>query len=302
MITRFDHIMIAVRDLDMAIEHYQRLGFQVTPGGTHAQLGTQNALIQFGLGYFELVATIDPVKTMQVIPTIEIVLDILDQRDSAIIGLALASNDLQQDIARLNNTKLAVTPPYVIQRERADKDPINVHVFMPGGFPWRRPWPFLYQWEKTDQQRLAEEDMTPLHQNGITGITRVAVGIAPHNFESTVTLYQREFGLTLDKRDYLPRLNAQRATFRVGTAFIDLLAPGGEGQLQTDLSEIGEGVFEIELTVNNLKQSQAFLARQDITTMLDAAGPSSLLIDPRQTFGTRYILIDQQLVNSQPHI
>jgi hypothetical protein len=32
MITRFDHAVIAVRNLDEAMDHYRTLGFDVSPG------------------------------------------------------------------------------------------------------------------------------------------------------------------------------------------------------------------------------------------------------------------------------
>lgn len=35
MITRFDHLVIAVRDLDIASERFRALGFEVRPGGEH---------------------------------------------------------------------------------------------------------------------------------------------------------------------------------------------------------------------------------------------------------------------------
>src|SRR5687767_5894308 len=40
MITRFDHAVIAVADLDLAIEAYRALGFDVFPGGRHEHRGT----------------------------------------------------------------------------------------------------------------------------------------------------------------------------------------------------------------------------------------------------------------------
>ena len=55
MITRFDHLVIAVSDLDRAMDSYRSLGFEVFPGGRHEHRGTHNALIRFGgLDYVEL--------------------------------------------------------------------------------------------------------------------------------------------------------------------------------------------------------------------------------------------------------
>jgi hypothetical protein len=59
VITRFDHLVIGVRDLHMASDAFRRLGFDVRPGGNHTRLGTHNALIRFGLDYLELLAIHD---------------------------------------------------------------------------------------------------------------------------------------------------------------------------------------------------------------------------------------------------
>src|ERR687886_2028725 len=57
---RFDHIVVAVKDLNKAIATYRNgLGFTVVPGGEHPT-GTHNALVHFGLSYVELLAVRDP--------------------------------------------------------------------------------------------------------------------------------------------------------------------------------------------------------------------------------------------------
>ena len=56
MITRFDHGVIGVRNLDEAIRRYRSLGFDVSPGGRHTGLGTHNAIVRFGLDYLELIS------------------------------------------------------------------------------------------------------------------------------------------------------------------------------------------------------------------------------------------------------
>jgi catechol 2,3-dioxygenase-like lactoylglutathione lyase family enzyme len=42
VLTRLDHLVILVRDLDRAVRDYEGLGFTVTPGGKHADGLTRN--------------------------------------------------------------------------------------------------------------------------------------------------------------------------------------------------------------------------------------------------------------------
>ena len=61
MLTRLDHLVILVYDLERAVRGYEELGFTVTPGGEHADGLTHNALVAFEDGsYLELVAFLDP--------------------------------------------------------------------------------------------------------------------------------------------------------------------------------------------------------------------------------------------------
>jgi hypothetical protein len=53
-LTGIDHVILPVRDIDAAVDHFQRrLGFYIPPEerGSHSQLGTVNACIDFRLGY-----------------------------------------------------------------------------------------------------------------------------------------------------------------------------------------------------------------------------------------------------------
>lgn len=54
-VTGTDHAVVAVRDLDAAAEKWRRLGFTVSPRGTHsAHLGSANYTIVFDIDYIEL--------------------------------------------------------------------------------------------------------------------------------------------------------------------------------------------------------------------------------------------------------
>jgi len=54
-----DHVVIMVRDLDAAADAWRRLGFTLSPRGTHsAHMGTGNHTVMLGPDYFELLGVV----------------------------------------------------------------------------------------------------------------------------------------------------------------------------------------------------------------------------------------------------
>src|SRR5262245_22819237 len=59
MLTRIDHVMVCVPDLDEGRAAYARIGFSVHPGGIHPGKGTHNAIGFNEHDYLELLAIRD---------------------------------------------------------------------------------------------------------------------------------------------------------------------------------------------------------------------------------------------------
>jgi catechol 2,3-dioxygenase-like lactoylglutathione lyase family enzyme len=59
-IAGIDHAVVVVKDLDAAAENWKRLGFTISPRGTHsAHMGTGNYTIMLGEDYIELLGVLD---------------------------------------------------------------------------------------------------------------------------------------------------------------------------------------------------------------------------------------------------
>src|SRR4030095_11809722 len=97
MITRLDHVVIGVRDLDEAIQAFQQLGFEVRPGGRHTGRGTHNALIRFGLDYLELLAIYDVSEITHSDGQGQFMMEYLRERSGALLGFAFASDNLEDE-------------------------------------------------------------------------------------------------------------------------------------------------------------------------------------------------------------
>lgn len=59
-ITRFDHAVVGVTDLEAAAKKWSRLGFRITPKGEHEGKGTANYCVMLPNAYVELIGITDP--------------------------------------------------------------------------------------------------------------------------------------------------------------------------------------------------------------------------------------------------
>jgi catechol 2,3-dioxygenase-like lactoylglutathione lyase family enzyme len=280
MPTRFDHAVIAVRDLDSAIEQFRRLGFDAQAGGRHTGRGTHNGLVRFGLDYFELLSVYDEAEARAHNPSGLTILDALHGRDAALVGYALATTNIEQDAERFKGTGSELPLPNSMQRTRPDGQTLTWRTLSPGGASWNRPWPFLIQWDIPDEQRL-QVDQPGVHPNGATGWRRVAV--VTRNLESTLDVYQNQLGLELVKRD--TRQGAHSATFALGKSTIQLFELESEGHVQQIIKEKGEGPFALSFAVQSLEQTRTFLERQGIHFVQKTAEIEKLVLDPSETYG-----------------
>ncbi len=290
MVTRFDHIVIGVRDLDVATQRYQQLGFDVRPGGRHTGLGTHNAIIRFGLDYIELLSIYDETEAKVSKLGGQALLDFLHQREGGLLGYALATTGIEQESERFRGTELLVQEPFAMQRLRPDGRLLTWRLLIPGGVGWRRPWPFLIQWDALDEQRLSWE-VPGIHPNGAIAWIRAAVAV--RNLECATDLYQHQFGLKLQESGEVSHLAARRTIFQLGTSSIDLLMPTGEGLVQQVLTDVGEGLLEVSFAVKDLKQTRSFLRQRGIDFELEVAGPGTLLISPHHALGARLIFTEK---------
>ena len=168
MLTRLDHLVILVRDLDLASADYERLGFTVTPGGEHADGLTRNALVPFeDESYLELVAFLDPE----------------DPKDNVwgwrrfvphegLIDYCISSDDLDADVRRLESLGFGVDGPDDGGRRLPDGTSVR----------WRsarirqegRIFPFLIE-DLTPRELRVPGGSATRHQNGATGVSRLDI-------------------------------------------------------------------------------------------------------------------------------
>lgn len=164
----FDHMVIAVADLEAAMSAYASLGFTVRYGGQHPGRRTHNALISFVEGnYLELIAErpgLPPTSDAREAWVREAI-----QEGQALLTFALRSPNLAATVARCEERGL----PFTTLQDGARKRPDGARIAWRAATPSLPDLPFLIEDVSARDLRISEvgEDVT--HANGAKGVRQV---------------------------------------------------------------------------------------------------------------------------------
>ena len=100
MLTRIDHVMICVPDLQEGIDAYTKIGFDVRPGGVHPGRGTHNAISFLQEDYVELMSVRDADEYRKAAGASGGLLDFLG-KGGGFRFVAVQSSDLEADVAAM---------------------------------------------------------------------------------------------------------------------------------------------------------------------------------------------------------
>ncbi len=157
MTLQFDHAIVAVDNLDAAIQDYSDLGFTVSRGGVHANRATHNALITFeNATYIELLALTGESPLPGLVD-----FSVLLRNGEGLVGYALRSDDLEADAIRLQADGFSVGEIIPGERRRADGTLVQWKLaLLDGGFA-----PFLIQDMTPIERRISNDPAITTHAN-----------------------------------------------------------------------------------------------------------------------------------------
>lgn len=288
MITRFDHVIIAARNLDAATQLYtESFGLDARFGGRHTGRGTHNAIVRFGLDYLEILSVVDEAE-LRAAPAKRVrLLDFLARQEGGLLAYCLATDDIDGLAAQFKAAGLEALGPFDMERTRPDGLTLKWRLLIPGGSAYRQPWPFFIQWGMDDAERLTHE-VPGEHPLGASGVTGAVIAVA--DLDAARHLYGSQLGLKLSAGDTVAgdtvaALGAARLRYRLGAFNIDLLAPDGAGPIRDELDKNGEGVYAITLAVKSLEVAKKWLEGQGIR-LANVAGYDGL-VAPEPESGMR---------------
>ncbi|MCY4072864.1 MAG: VOC family protein [Chloroflexi bacterium] len=211
MITGIDHIVIAVRALDAAMETYRRLGFSVIEGGAHPY-GSHNALIGFEDGsYIELLGFYEesPAHPWW---------DLLHERGGGLIDFCMATDDIRADLAAIRAQGVEAGDLAEGGRRRPDGYEVKwVNNKIGGAFQGLIP--FIIEDVTPRSQRLPSETTQP---NGVTGIQCLSLATEDAGrYAAIMAAVLGRDGQAFSDDD----LGASGIRFEVGSQVLEYLSP-----------------------------------------------------------------------------
>lgn len=221
-----DHLVIAVADPDAAADHLaSTLGLEVGGGGRHQVLGTFNRLIWLGDTYLELIGVADPTLAAEswigrpTLRTLE------REGGPGLATWAIATDDIDADVARLHSTGSDLAEPVSGERRRPDGTVVRWRLAMAPGLGPTDP-PFLIEHD------AASAEWTPadraLRAAGPVCLTRLELGV--DDLARTTRTFARSVGSRF--RPSLAGGGARDAD--VGAQLVSL-RPGRPGAVRVEL-------------------------------------------------------------------
>lgn len=285
MIERFDHAVIGVPDLAAAMAAYRLLGFDVSQGGRHPSLGTHNAIVRFGLDYLELLSVEDPGKARTRGPFGAELLSFLE-KSSGLVGFVLTGSDLGEQADGLRSIGIDAEEPFEMDRIRPDGRRLRWRLVVPGGSPWRKPWPYLIDWITPEQDLLAW-DPPGDHRCGVTGVA--GIDLVTGDLGATRAIYRTALGLGDRMTPPSPGEAGARSLYlRIGSFSLGLHEPTGDGAARSELDRRGPGPFRLLLSSPDLAHSAATLSALEIPFWKTHRG---LDIEPDAAAGARLRIV-----------
>ncbi|MGR8948166.1 MAG: VOC family protein, partial [Gammaproteobacteria bacterium] len=150
-------------------------------------------------------------------------------------------DNLDDEAGGLAAIKQPAAGPFGMDRVRPDGCTLSWRLVIPGGSPWRKPWPFLIEWKTPDNERL-QWDFPGTHDNGAVGVKGVDLIVDDLTFARDI--YEKAFRMTPSE------VSDSTVTYRLGAFSLSLNTPVLP-DMRDELAVLGPGPFCLRLRHNN---------------------------------------------------
>ncbi|MCM3766735.1 VOC family protein [Neobacillus niacini] len=244
----FDHLVWFSKKPEDAIAPLEQLGIRVIRGGRHETWGTYNTLSYFGLSYLEFLG-IEDLKLAETHHENRLITHIVErlpkENGKGPATVAIRTDRMEELAERLKREGLTVYGPIPGERVRTDGQTIRWSLLFPELDSEGLKLPFFIQWEKSDEERLAEFQEQAL-LNGQPKFE--SVGVAVHDLNKTAAAWGKLLNLNPTEEFIDPNLNARCRKLTLQGTELLFCSPLGDGPAADVLKQKGETPFLIALS------------------------------------------------------
>jgi catechol 2,3-dioxygenase-like lactoylglutathione lyase family enzyme len=280
MLTRIDHVMICVPDLERGIETYRRIGFDVRPGGVHPGRGTHNAVAFLDEDYVELMSVRDAGEYRQAAGAGGGLLDFL-AKGGGFRFVAVQSSDLAADVAAMRSRGVEIGDPVAGGRRTPDGRELRWKSATLGP---RHPLPIFFIEHLTP---LAERrGAIPTHPNGALRVDRVYIAVT--DVAASAAAYAQVLGLPAPKVQRGAVIKADMAVFDLGPTGLTIAQPAAPGPAAEALSRRGPGPFQALYRTSSMDAAARWMTEHGMPPPARGVrntGEQAMLVTPEHACG-----------------
>jgi catechol 2,3-dioxygenase-like lactoylglutathione lyase family enzyme len=277
VLTRIDHVMICVRDLQQGIDAYRRIGFTVNPGGVHPGAGTENAIAFFQDDYLELLAVRQGAER----EAGAALMDFL-AHGPGLRYVAVQSDDLAADVAAMRRRGVDVSDVTDGGRRTPDGRELRWRSARLGA---GNPLPIFFIEHVTP---LAERRRghTGEHPNGALRTERVYIAVP--DVSKAAELYSRVLGVAIPRVQRGNVIKADMAVFDLGPTGLTVAQPAEPGPAAEALARRGPGPFQVLYPTRSMDAAAKWMADHGMPPPargIRNTGEQAMLVEPANACG-----------------
>ena len=241
MITRIDHVMLCVPDLDADIAQFKKLGFNIYAGGAHPGKGTHNAIAFNQDEYIELLAILDQAEhhAASIKPgSADTALNEFIAAGGGIRYVVLQSDDLVAEVAAMRSRGVEVSDAIDGARRTPAGQELRwkVATLGPGN---ALPIFFIQHLTTIDERR--KQVPAGKHPNGVYTLERAYIVTSDAN--AAAAIYAKVLGMPQPALHKGTVIMSDMAVFELGPTGLGIAQPYAPGPAAEALERRGPGPF-----------------------------------------------------------
>jgi len=281
MLTRIDHVMICVLDLQQGIGTYTRLGFNISPGGVHIGQGTHNAIAFHAEDYLELLSVRDRAAYLSGHPGGGL-LEFL-ARGGGLRYVAVQSDDLEADVAQMRQRGVDVSDP----RDGARQTPTGQELrWKAATLGPRHPLPLFFIEHLTPLSERRQAAQAGTHPNGVLRVDRVYIAVT--DVAAAAETYSHVLGMPVPQVQRGTVIKADMAVFDLGLTGLTVAQPAEPGPAADALARRGPGPFQVLYRTRSMDAAARWMAAHGVPPPargIRNTGEQAMLVRPDDACG-----------------